>query len=210
MDKNTAKRLLAESDYAPFEEAARRDFALVSRRLMAYTYDKTQEIGWRAIRALGAICGAVVSQDPAVVRTLAQRLLWMMRDESGNNPGSAPEILGEMVRACPDALNDIAPIIASFEDEEMLRPGVVWALYRIAEVRPDLVSQPAEFFERLLGDRNAVVRANAVLAVSALGMRELANLSAVQNDHSAVMVYFKGTLQETTVAALAHGEIGKG
>ncbi len=204
MNKQTVKAMLADDDDGAVLAFAQKDFPLLMRRLIAITYDKTDPIGWRAIEVVGKSCGAIQDEDPAAVRSLAQRLLWMMRDESGNNPGSAPELLGEMVRNCPDALSDIPPIIASFQDELMLRRGVARALYRIAVVRPDLVQQSDDFWRSLLRDADPGVRANAVLAVAALQREGLSDIMTERaDDRASVQVYRNGRLETVTVAALA-------
>jgi hypothetical protein len=174
------------------------------RILLSLTYDKKAVLGWRAIEAVGLVAGEVARKDAGAVRGLVQRLLWMMRDESGNNPGSAPELLGEIVRNCPDEFPDIPPIIASFADEEMLRCGVISALIRIGEVRTDLVRPLSHFAGQWLRDENAVVRAQAVMFAGILGLREyVSEIESLQPDDSPVALYRDGTLKDLTLGKIA-------
>jgi hypothetical protein len=128
----------------------------------------------------------------------------MMRDESGNNPSSAPEMLGEIVRNSPDSFADIAPIIASFHDELMLRAGVLRAIFRIGEVRPDLISVSAEFTDPFLRDEDPLVRAYALLISGAYKLRgTLPAVSALKDDSSIVILYRDGGFVPLGVGQLA-------
>jgi hypothetical protein len=112
----------------------------VFRTLISMTYDRNTVITWRAIEAVGVLTGKKSVTDSGLVRNITGRLLWMIRDESGGIGWSIPDILGEMVRNSPVMLSDIAPIIISFHEEEMLLPGVLRAIGRIGESNRELVS----------------------------------------------------------------------
>ena len=198
-----AAALLQENDLAGLLEAAVKESGII-RGLISLTYDKEDALCWRAIEAIGIISGGMAVKQPEKIRNLVQRLLWMLRDESGNNVGSAPEILGEIVRNSPDTFSDIAPIIASFEDEEMLRRGVLRALVRISEKRPDLVMASASLAGRYLGDQDAVLRAYAVLLAGRLGLKEyLPALEDLARDTSCIRIYKDGELRDMTVGKIA-------
>lgn len=175
------------------------------RTLISLSYDKDDVLSWRAIEGVGVIAGELAKHDEAKIRNLAQRLLWMMRDESGNNVGSAPELLGEIVRNSPDRFADIAPIIASFHDEVMLRRGVLFALIRIAEVRPDLLSgTPLSFLPEFLEDKDPFIRAYAVLLAGRLGRTDLLDaIVSQETDTGAVTLYRDGGLAVLSVGQIA-------
>ncbi len=114
----------------------------------------------------------------------------MMREESGNNPWSAPGILGEIVRNSPDDFCDIAPIIVSFHDEEILRRGVLGAVARISEVRPDLLQCASPVIGQYLKHPDAMTRYYALLAAGRLALREfLPSAEALQADKAEVTIY---------------------
>ncbi|GAB4488791.1 MAG: hypothetical protein OHK006_19680 [Thermodesulfovibrionales bacterium] len=163
MDKKEVAGLLEAGDEQALAGLAERDPQALLRRLIGLAYDKADLICWRAIEAVGRVSGLINRSRPDIARNLAQRLLWMMRDESGNNPGSAPEMLGEIVLNSPDAFADIAPIIGSFEDEAMLRKGVLRALWRVAGRRADLVNVDETAVRGYLEDPDPEVRAYAIL-----------------------------------------------
>jgi hypothetical protein len=196
--------LLEEKKYDDISEIAKKDAKSLFRLLIGITYDKSDILCWRAIDVTGIISGEIAKTNPDVIRTLAQRLLWMLRDESGNNVSSAPEMLGEIVRNSPDAFADIAPVIASFHDEVMLRQGVLRAIFRIGEVRPDLIGVSGDFVGAFLQDEDPVVRAYALLIAGAYKLREtLPVISARKDDTDAVTLYRDGDFFSVSVGELA-------
>jgi hypothetical protein len=196
--------LLEEKKYDEMVEMAKKDTKATFRLLIGITYDKTDILCWRAIEVSGIIAGEIAKTNPDVIRTLAQRLLWMLRDESGNNLSSAPEILGEIVRNSPDTFADIAPVIASFHDEVMLRQGVLRAIFRIGEVRPDLISVPLEFLESFLRDEDPAVRAYALLIAGAYKLRgPLPVISALIDDRDTITLYSDGDFISVGVGQIA-------
>jgi len=129
-----------------------------------------------------------------------------MRDESGNGPGSAPELLGEIVRSAPDAFADIGQVIISFHDEKMLRRGVMRAIWRIVDRRPDLLTLTQELMDQKIGldDDDAGVRAYALLIVGALGLKEFQPLiEGLMSDMSPVTIYNRGEFMNTTLSEIA-------
>jgi hypothetical protein len=201
--KSRIIQLLEEGNFSELIEAARNGRSIF-RTLLSLSYDKESLLCWRAIEAIGIVVGRWTRNDAAETRCLVQRLLWMMRDESGNNVGSAPEILGEIVRNSPDEFSDIAPIIASFHDETGLRRGVFSALRRIAEVRPDLGRTASAHIGEYINSEDEYVRAYAILLVGAMGLKEFApSVKGLSDDTSAVTIYREGELQSHTVGKIA-------
>ncbi len=203
MTKKEIIRSLEDRNYNALSEIAGKEPGIF-RTLISLTYDKEGLLSWRAVEAVGILSGRLAGSDPSKARNLVQRLLWMMRDESGNNPWSVPEMLGEIVRNSPEEFSDIAPIVESFHDEEMLRCGVLSALARIGEVRPDLVASSSVLVGRYLGHDDACVRAHALLLTGILGLKEyIATVEALVKDRRAVRIYRDGDLRTFTVGQIA-------
>ncbi|TAN42273.1 MAG: hypothetical protein EPN25_03485 [Nitrospirae bacterium] len=175
------------------------------RTLVSLSYDKGTLLSWRAIEAVGLLARELGMTNPEKVRTLAQRLLWMLREESGNNPWSVPDMLGEMVRNVPDQLADLAPIIASFHDEEILRCGVLRALVRIGEVRPDLVMDQQPLVREYLAHADPVARAYAVLLAGTIKQEALLEplVTGAEGDGPTVTLYEDGEFRDWTLRGLA-------
>ena len=196
--------LLEEKKYDDILEMAKKDTKATFRLLIGSTYDKADILCWRAIEVTGLIAGEMAKTNPDVIRSMAQRLLWMLRDESGNNISSAPEMLGEIVRNSPDTLTDIAPVIASFHDEVLLRQGVLRAIFRIGELRPDLIAMSGEFLEPFMRDEDPAVRAYALLIAGAYGLKAtLPVISSLKNDGGTATLFSDGDFISVSVGQVA-------
>lgn len=195
--------LLEERNYPAMLDYAKKDGGIF-RVFIALAYDREDVVAWRAIEAFGITAGGLVEENPEKVRHLAQRLLWMMREESGNNPWSAPEILGEIVRNCHKSLADFAPIVSSFHDEEILRRGVLRSMARMAEVRPDLIDAGLVPLEEYLGHPDPYTRAFAARLAAVLGLTEFrSRVESLVGDDARIRVYRDNGLHDETVGKSA-------
>ncbi len=180
---------------------------LIARTLIGMSYDKSTEISWRAIDAIGRLTALM---EPEKLRTFVQRVLWMMREESGNNAWTGAEILGEIVTRNPKPNEDIAPIVISFHDELIFRAGSLRALARIALVRPDLTEAFAKVPLDYLDDPDPSVRGYAVVAMIALGVEgQREGLKKASRDTGEFANYADGQLTTVSIAALASGALGE-
>jgi hypothetical protein len=186
--KPEIKALLEKRDYDGVVELSRRK-RNIFRHIAAMTYDKSDVLSWRAMEAIGAIT-AVLPPDEG--RDVIQKVLWMLREESGNNAWSAPEILGEILRANPKPYLDIVPILISFHDEEFFRPGVLWAMYRIAQRWPELIEPSSAIAHTYADSSDPLVRGYAALVLKVLG-KPLPS-GSLEEDDSEITLYEEGAL----------------
>ena len=196
---------LGRADYEGLS-AITRSSSMVARTLIGMSYDKDDPLSWRAIDAIGRLC---VHMPEDKLRVFVQRVLWMMREESGNNAWTAAEILGEIVFRRPEPNEDIAPIVVSFHDELIMRAGALRALARIASVRPDLVDAFRSVPEQYLDDPDPAVRGYAVVALIALGAE--ANRAALERavkDEGEFLYYENDELISTEISSLAGEALG--
>ncbi len=128
--------------------------------LIRIAYDKETLAGWRAIKAIGIAARELIKTDCEFLRETVRKLLWSLTDESGGIGWSAPELLGEIVSADPRRFSDIIPLIAQVYDieEEVFRPGVVYALARIAETSPEQVAVYQRIITMSLVDKNPLLK----------------------------------------------------
>jgi hypothetical protein len=167
--------------------------------LVRMAYDKETLVGWRAIRAVGLAAQTLVKTEYDFLRETVRRLLWSLSDESGGIGWSAPEILGEIVSADPQRFSDIIPLIAEVYDieEKVFRPGILYALGKIAEKRPDLVVPYKDLIKRALSAGEPLSRVFALDLLktlkSKLGKEDLNELAEIVQtllaDHSEAWVY---------------------
>jgi hypothetical protein len=180
--------------------------ALINKRvfsiLISFTYDKESILCWRAIEAMGKAAGAVARNDPSTVRTIVQRLLWSMGEESGGIGWSAAEMLGEIVINAPETCRDIPPILLSFKDEESFLPGVLWSMGRIAGAGMNNGEGAEELVIQSLSHRSPLVRGLAVSAASSFRLMS-DKVKTLIRDREPFRVYEDHELIEKTVGDAA-------
>jgi hypothetical protein len=178
----------------------------VFRTLVSMTYDRESLISWRAIETVGVLTGMKSETDSGLIRNIAGRLLWMIRDESGGIGWSIPDILGEMVRNSPVLLSDIAPIIISFHEEGMLLQGVLRAIGRIGESNRELVSDGIPVLLSCLESSDPYLCGISVWSLGKLGdAGGNDRIIGLCSDTRKLIIYSDGELHETTVGEIAKG-----
>jgi hypothetical protein len=137
--------------------------------LIRMAYDKETLVGWRAIKAVGRVAKALGTTHNEFLRITMRKLLWSLSDESGGIGWAAPELLGEIVSSDPECFADIIPLIAEVYDieEQTFRPGVMYALARVAEVSPELAANYQKVIIRSLVDKNPLTK---IYALDLLGL----------------------------------------
>ncbi len=208
--KDRLKGLLELRAYDEVADMSMEDKGVI-RLLISLSYDRQDVTSWRAIEAVGVISRAFSKDSKerlGIVRDTVRRLLWSMGEESGGIGWSSPELLGEIVTGEPDAFNDIVPILWSFRDEDMFRAGILWAMGRIAAIRPDLVGFTLQDLPGMLEDKNPAVRGYAIWLMGVLGPGGSGNeqISRFLDDSGPVPFYKEGELIARTVAEVA-GEV---
>ena len=178
--------------------------------LISLTYDKKNVICWRAIEAIGMITGKLSKSDPGLVRNIVERLLWMIRDESGGIGWSSPEILGEIVRHNPEIFSDIAPIILSFHEEPPLCAGVLRAAGRIGKRNAEMVHYAKPIIAPYLMSPDNSVRGYAAWALGEIGDSEAASeIEKLEADENTFIFYDEGNIKEVTVGEIAAESLAK-
>jgi len=184
--------------------------------LVRFAYDKESLVGWRAIKATGVVSKALLPLEYMFLRETIRKLLWSLTDESGGIGWSAPEIIGEIISADPKRFADIIPILAGAYDceEDVFRPGVLYAFTLIAPAAPELILPFVGLIQRALRDKQPLVRYYAIQCVRLLKDKmntdELSQAVSIArgivNDKSEVWIYngdsFMGVVLGEEVASL--------
>ena len=198
--KDTIKERLLAGDYAGIIELGRKHKGIL-RRLISLTYDKGELTCWRAIEAVGLVSTGM-GQSSGL--DAIDRLFVMMRDESGGNPWSAPEMIGEIIKRDPSAFSHLLPVLVSFRDEAMFASGILYALSRLALSNPELVLPYREVAFLSMRSGDPAVRANAILVMKNLGDDTYASSIALLAGDEARFFYYDGkTLSEKPVGEIA-------
>ncbi|MDA8089583.1 MAG: hypothetical protein M0Z61_05110 [Nitrospiraceae bacterium] len=198
--KDRIKEYLLAGDYAGIVELGKKNKGIL-RRLISFTYDKEELVCWRAIEAVGFLSSGMAQPD---ARDVIDRLFVMMRDESGGNPWSAPEMIGEVIRRNPAVFSHLLPVLVSFREEEIFAAGILYALAVLAYGNPELVLPYREVAFLSMRSGDPAVRANAILVMKNLGDDTYASSIALLAGDKAVFACYDGkTLSEKTVGEIA-------
>ncbi len=200
--KNDVRKLLNDKRYDQLISFSPKSKKILTT-LISLSYDKSDPLTWRAMEAIGIVTGKVSDTDPELVRNIVNRLLWMIRDESGGIGWSAPETLGEIVRNSPELCADIAPVIVSFHDEPPLTAGVFRAVGRIGKRNTDMAVPAVIAAIPHLKNSVPSVRGYAAWAlgeIGASGVRE--ELEKLVDDKDTFTFYEDGELKEKTVGGI--------
>jgi hypothetical protein len=173
--------------------------------LVRISYDKETLAAWRAIKAVGRAAKELVKTDHEFLRETVRKLLWSLSDESGGIGWSAPELLGEIVSADPKRFSDIIPLIAQVYEveEEVFRPGVVYALAQIAETAPEQVAVYQKIAIMSLADKNPLTKIYGLELVGRLWQtairenlwspeyrrRVMSLIESIRSDNGVVWIY---------------------
>jgi hypothetical protein len=194
------KGLLESGDLGGITALAARPATLL-RHLIPFTYDKGDLLCWRAVEAIGRVTAIMTPEE---VRSTIQRVLWMMRDESGGNVWSGAEIIGEIVRTNPGPFEDIVPVLVSFHEEALFRTGALWAMARIAEVRADLVEPLWDVPLGYVDSPEPALRGLALMALGRMGNGRFMPLFERRLQDTATLTVYSGrSLVRKTVGEIA-------
>jgi len=140
--KEEVMELLLQGDSQSLERMVMHNPSAV-RMLQGRLWDADAEIRREAALALGA--AAAAHHD--LGRELLRRAMWALNDESATNGAPMLPAIGEIGRRAPDLVAPFIGPMTAYLWDDGLRPGILDALCRIAEVAPELVD---EIRDRLL------------------------------------------------------------
>ncbi len=207
--KEKIKNLLKSKSFEDIANISLHEKGVI-KVIISLTYDKDDVISWQAIETMGLIARKWSEERVGVVRDTIRRLLWSMGDESGGIGWGAAEMLGEIIRSDPDNFIDIVPILWSFRDEEMFRAGTVWAMSRIADIKPDLMPFTYKDLQSLLIDKDPAVRGYTAWLIGILREKNLLeDIKKLLSDAVVINFYQDGELTKRTVGDIVKEAINK-
>jgi hypothetical protein len=206
--KERIRNYLAQDQFEKISERAVAKKRVLSI-LVSLTFDADPAIAWRAVEALGFAAHRVADGNPEFVLGQLRRLHWFMSDESGAVCWYAPQAMAEIVRHRPDLFHDYVDIVFSLihataeEDLAHFRPGILWAIGRLAPAAPDKADSVLPTVVECLELRDPQARGLAVWCLKQAGRMDLlAERNDLLSDDGAVEIYENRRLQQTSVRAL--------
>jgi len=181
----------------------------VLNALLSLTFEPDTLTAWRAVEALGISADRIAERNLSYVKEFLRKLYWLLSDESGGVCWYSPQAMAEIVRRRPENFQDFISIILSLldtmEEEDLahFRPGVLWAIGRIAPVAGDQIEIAMPAVTAALDHSEPRVRVMAAWCLKQAGKRDvLKNRTDLLSDHETVEIYDDGNLIEISVADL--------
>ncbi|MFH1091293.1 MAG: hypothetical protein V1742_06960 [Pseudomonadota bacterium] len=197
--KPQVKRLLQEEDWEALLSLLSEDRRVVTA-LNRLLFDDEEIIRWRAVLGLGLSA----RHEPFFLEKIISRLVYTMNDDAGQIGWMAPQALGEICANDPDLVEDFFPQVIGSMDVPVFRAGAIWAVGRVAGVRPDLVEGTGPILMQQLSDPSPEVRGLAVWTLGRLGWSEAAGpLARLGSDQGEFKLFKDGKLQTRTVGQTA-------
>ena len=169
-EKEKIKGLILKEQYNELGELIKEKKSRLSL-LLSLSYTTDNNIRFKVIKAAGYASSAVSEQGLEFVRTLISNLLWSLNDDSGSIGWSSPELLGEIISARMDLFKEYVPLVISLLKikETYFRPGVLWAMGRIAARDPSPIKPYAPYINMYLDDPVSETRGYAVWCLGQIG-----------------------------------------
>jgi len=185
--------------------------------LFSFLCSTDEQMKWRAVIAMGAVVANLADEDMESARVIMRRLMWQLNDESGGIGWGCPEAMGEIM-ACHEGLaKEYAHILISYTrpegnylEHEVLQRGLLWAIGRLSQVRPELVKDAVQYIIPYLKSPDANVRGLAVLIMGLLEVKEARPfLEKLTDDKAELKTYIDHRFIKNQVKELAEEALKK-
>ncbi len=174
-------------------------FHKILNYLFSALCSEDEEVKWHAVTATGKLVADLAGRDPEAARDILRRMMWSLNEESGGIGWGLPEAMGEILARDETLAREFAVILVSyiqpdgnFLEFEPLQRGALWAIGRLAEVFPFLLTRlkAGEFLLPFLESGDPAVRGNALRALGLLGDEGcLHRLKELLRDREVVRLY---------------------
>ena len=185
--------------------------------LISFLCHNDLEVRHRAGYALGHLVGQMALQEREQARIIMRRLMWMLNDESGGIGWGVPEAMAEIMANNDRLAKEYSHMLISYLDRqgnfleyEPLQRGLLWAVGRVAETRPELFESAAAHLPKYLESEDATVRGLAAKAVGILEVKAAKPLlEALVGDTTKIILYKNDRLIDFSVGELARESLTK-
>ncbi|MCD6297594.1 MAG: HEAT repeat domain-containing protein [Deltaproteobacteria bacterium] len=215
------KRVLELLKSANFEKELESLSCLPARQvinpLFSFLYNLDEQIRWRAVIAMGVVVAKLADEDMESARVVMRRLMWNLNDESGGIGWGSPEAMGEILACHKTLAEEYSRVLVSyaredgnFQEHELMQRGVLWAIGRLSQVRPEQVKDAGPYIMPYLESPDAVVRGLAAWIMGLLGVKEARpGLENVMDDEGEVQMYLERRFVKRRVKELAREALAR-
>jgi hypothetical protein len=185
----------------------------VVNHLFSFLYSIDEIVKWRAVTAMGETVSLIAKEDIESARVVMRRLMWNLNDESGGIGWGSPEAMGEIMSRDARLGGEYNRILISYIningnylENEDLRRGVLWGLWRIASSTPGLVKDSVEFLIPCLVSGDATLRGLAAIALGAIDPAEARRLlPPLKKDEAEIRIYSGGAMNNFKIKNIVDG-----
>lgn len=210
MKSNLRKNLLSEDVNQQFSLGGYSP-RLVLSALFSFYFDRDQLLRWRAIKATGEIVANMADENMESARIVMRRLMWTLNDESGGIGWGSPEAMGEIMACHPRLADEYHRILISYlmEDgnyleHEVLQRGALWAVARLAEVRPDLCAKAKGLEKPYFSSEDKEIRGLAAMLAGLFRNEDaLGELESLTSDESMIEFYENCEIRKIKLSKIA-------
>jgi hypothetical protein len=216
--KQQVLRLLKSANFdLSIEELCRFPARQVINPLFSFLYNSDEQVRWRAVTAFGAVVAKLADKDMESGRIIMRRLMWNLNDESGGIGWGSPEAMGETLARHEGLAKEYAGILMSYArqdgnylEHEVLQRGLLWAIGRLSQVRPDLIKDAVPYLIPYLKSSDATVRGLAARAIGLVGSNKaLSEIEHLLKDEAEIQLYSGHKLLRRQVRELAKEALEK-
>ena len=180
------------------------------RLLQRLLYEPDEEQRWRIAWIIGQVCSRVASREPGQVAEMLHRLFEACSD-SAATPWGMVETLGEIIAARPDIFGAFTRHLLNYMGDSSTQIQVVWALGKIAKVRPDLIREtPFYNLFHFINHPNPAMRGQISRLLGRIKATEVAiQLMALTDDMAELSIWEDAKCTQYTVSALAQEAVAR-
>ncbi|MBA3006063.1 MAG: HEAT repeat domain-containing protein [Proteobacteria bacterium] len=180
------------------------------RLLQRLLYQPDEEQRWRIAWIIGQVCSRVATREPGQVSELIHRLFEACSD-SAATPWGMVETLGEIISGRTDIFGAFTRHLLNYMGDSSTQIQVIWALNKIARVRPDLIRE-TPFFNlfHFMSHPNPAMRGQVARLLGRIKATEAAiQLMALTEDMAELSIWEDAKCVNYTVSALAREAVAR-
>ncbi len=169
---------------------------------LLYEPDEAQRV--RIAWVIGQVCSRVASLQPGQVSELLHRLFEACSD-SAASPWGMVETLGEVIGGRPDIFGAFTRHLLNYMGDSSTQLQVIWALSKIARVRPDLIrATPFYKLFHFLAHPDPAMRGQVARLLGRIRATEVASqIVPLIDDTAELMIWEDAKYNHYTVSTLA-------
>lgn len=180
------------------------------RLLQRLLYEPDEQKRWRIAQVIGQVTSRVASREPGQVAELVHRLFEACSD-SAATPWGMVETLGEVIAGRPDIFGAFTRHLLNYMGDSSTQSQVVWALSKIARVRPDLIREtPFYNLFHFMSHPDPVMRGQVARLLGRIRATEVASqLAALTDDMAELSIWEDAECVNYTVSDLAREAVAR-